>query len=137
MSILVRNFGGYYVFLGLVNGLLNNFEILVIENIKKIVFVVNIIEGDDNFRIDFVVSGFKKENFKIVVYENSFKVLIEKSEEKEEVKEKFIYREFNYSLFERVFKLLNIVDGDVIEVFYEDGILKILIFKKEEVKLKE
>ena len=137
MSTLVRNFGGYHAFPGLINGLLNNFETLATESAKKTVPAVNIIEGDDNFRIDFVVPGFKKDDFKVVVHENSLKVSTEKSEEKEEVKEKFTHREFNYSSFERVFKLPNTVDGDAIEASYEDGILKISIPKKEEAKPKE
>ena len=46
-------------------------------------------------------------------------------------------REFQYSSFKRTFSLPeNAVDGDKVEANYTDGVLHILLPKKEEVKPK-
>ncbi len=132
MNTLVRNFG-YNNFPTLVNGLLNNFD----GEFRKNVPAINIVEGENHFRIEFFAPGLKKEDFKVLVQDKSLKVSTEKTEEKEESKEKYTHKEYSFSSFERVFRLPNTVDSDHIEASYEEGILKVSIPKKEESKPKE
>jgi HSP20 family protein len=56
----------------------------------------------------------------------------EKEEKKEE--KKFNRKEYNYSSFSRSFTIPEEVYMDKIEAKYEDGLLKLMLPKKEEVK---
>jgi HSP20 family protein len=60
----------------------------------------------------------------------------EKEEEKEEVskKENYIRREFNYQSFSRTFSLPDTIDENKIEANYKDGILHVVVGKKDGVK---
>lgn len=95
---------------------------------------VNISENDNAFEIELAVPGFNKEDFKI----NLEKQLLTISMDKKEVKEEKQYnkREFTYESFSRSFTLPENVDGENISAEYVDGILKVLIAKKEEEKEK-
>ena len=48
----------------------------------------------------------------------------------------YVRREFKYSSFKRSFSLPNEVNTDKIKALHKDGVLKILIPKKEEIKNK-
>ena len=50
--------------------------------------------------------------------------------------QQFSVREFSYQSFSRSFTLPNTADGEKIEARYEDGILRIIIPKKEEARPK-
>ena len=59
------------------------------------------------------------------------------SESKQENEEgKYTRRKYAYHSFQRSFTLPNSADGEKIAVKYEDGVLKLSIPKKEEVKPK-
>ncbi|MFW5781200.1 MAG: Hsp20/alpha crystallin family protein [Bacteroidota bacterium] len=97
---------------------------------------VNIHENNDEFIIEVAAPGMKKKDFKIS-YDNGRLTI--SSDMKEEVTEGESYtrREFNYQAFQRSFEISHeIVDGDKIKARYEDGILRILLPKREEVKPK-
>lgn len=51
------------------------------------------------------------------------------------LKKKFNRREFNYAVFSRDFNLPETADSNKIYAEYKDGILKIRISKKEELKI--
>jgi HSP20 family protein len=57
-------------------------------------------------------------------------------EEKEEEKKKFSRMEFNYGSFTRFFTMPNAIKEEGIKASYQDGILSIIIPKKEETKVK-
>ena len=97
---------------------------------------VNIAENKNEFNIDFAVPGLKKENFKIDVKNDVLKISSEKKETKEEKDEKVMRNEFLYSSFERTFILPDSVNSDKIEASYKDGILRVVIPKKEEAQEK-
>jgi HSP20 family protein len=92
---------------------------------------VNIIENKDDYLISLAVPGMKKEDFKIDVEGNFLTISCEK-EEKKEIKHN--RREFNYSSFSRSFNLPEEVNKEKIDAHYEDGVLKLNLPKKEEVK---
>ncbi len=97
---------------------------------------VNIIEGKDNFRIEVAAPGLDKNDFSIDVKNNVLFISSEKREENEVKDEKIMRREFSYSSFNRSFSLPNTVDSDKITATHKDGVLNILIPKKEEAKEK-
>ena len=91
---------------------------------------VNSIENNDSFEIDLAVPGMKKDDF---IIELNDKVLIISSE-KANINENDNVRlnEFNYSSFQRSFRVPNTVDLDKIKAIYKNGILKIKLPKKKD-----
>jgi len=57
-----------------------------------------------------------------------------KEETKEEKEKRFTRKEYNYSSFSRSFTLPDEVNREKIDAKYEDGVLKITLPRKEEVK---
>lgn len=97
---------------------------------------VNIIEGKDDYRIDVAAPGLNKEDFKINLENNVLTVSSEKEEKQEEKDEKVMRKEFSYYSFSRSFTLPQTVNADKIKAMHKDGILQVIIPKKEEAKEK-
>jgi HSP20 family protein len=99
---------------------------------------VNIKENEDVFEVEMAVPGMSKEDFKIELNHRFLTISAEKKVEKEEKKknEKYTRREFCYRSFSRSFTLPEVVEGDKIEAKYDNGLLKVVIPKKEEAKPK-
>jgi HSP20 family protein len=95
---------------------------------------VNISEDEKAFEIELVAPGFKKEEFKINLEKALLTISLEKKEEKEE--KQYNKREFTFESFSRSFTLPENADGEKISAEYVDGILKVVIAKKEEEKEK-
>jgi HSP20 family protein len=91
---------------------------------------VNSFENNDSFEIDFAVPGMNKDDFSIELDENILKVSSEKSNNLEN--EKMRLNEFNYSSFQRTFKVPDTVDQDKIKANYKNGILNIKLTKRKE-----
>jgi HSP20 family protein len=58
----------------------------------------------------------------------------ESTSEKEETDKKYTRKEYNYSSFSRSFTLPDNVNEEQLEAKYEDGVLKVVLTKKEEEK---
>ncbi len=98
---------------------------------------VNIKENEDSFSIEVAAPGLTKEDFRVNLDRNRLLISSEKSNEKNETKDKYTRREFSYQSFQRSFTLPEgAVDGDKISAKYTDGILVINLPKREEVKPK-
>jgi HSP20 family protein len=98
---------------------------------------VNIKEGDDSYIVDMAAPGLEKKDFKIELNNGMLTISSEKKIESETKKgQHFTKREFSYQSFNRSFSLPNTVEGDKISAKYENGILKVVIPKKEEAKIK-
>jgi HSP20 family protein len=100
---------------------------------------VNIIETNDDFRIEVAAPGMKREDFKVELDNNTLVISSEREEKSEEKDQHGNYtrREFSYQSFQRSFALPeNMVDGEKISAKYKDGILYITVPKREEAKLK-
>jgi HSP20 family protein len=95
---------------------------------------VNIIENEDRYVLSLSVPGMKKDDFKIALEGLMLTISTEKGEEKEETEERFTRREYNFYSFSRSFTLPEDVKPEYIEAKYEDGLLKIVFPRKEEVK---
>jgi len=99
---------------------------------------VNIKEADDRFEIEMAAPGMKKDDFKVELDGNMLNIKSEKQNQQEEKNgERYTRKEFSYQSFTRTFQLSkDVVDEDKIQARYENGVLKLLIPKKEEVKQK-
>lgn len=116
---------------------LNNYETFSIP-------AVNIIENFPNFVVELAAPGLKKKNFTIEVEEDTLKIASKKVENKktpedteaneENGSSKFRKREFNYSNFNRSFKLPENINAEDIQANYENGVLRVTLPKIEEKK---
>jgi len=98
---------------------------------------VNVKETNDEYLIEVAAPGMVKDDFKINLHNNVLTVSSEKKEEREEEKQNYTRKEFSYQSFQRSFTVPeNNVESDKIEAAYSEGILKITLPKREEVKPK-
>ena len=96
---------------------------------------VNIKESNDDFEVEVAAPGFNKNDFRIELNHDLLTVSSEKELDKETKEgQQFTLREFSYQSFSRSFTLPNSADSEKIGAKYENGILRILIPKKEEAK---
>ena len=99
---------------------------------------VNIKETAENYEVQVAAPGMTKDDFKVELDGNSLTISSEKSQQNEQKEgERFSRKEFSYQSFQRTFNLQkDVVDIDKIQAKYDNGILHLLIPKKEEVKQK-
>ena len=97
---------------------------------------VNIMEDEDGFNVEMAAPGMRKGDFNIKLDNNVLSISSEKKDENEEDDAKYSRREFSYQAFHRSFTLPETADGEKVAAKYENGILKVLIPKKEEAKPK-
>ena len=96
---------------------------------------VNVVESDDKFELEVAAPGFEKKDFKVELNHNVLTISSDKKEEREEGDGKqYTRKEFSYLSFCRSFTIPDTVNHEKIEARYENGILKVLIPKKEEPK---
>jgi HSP20 family protein len=93
---------------------------------------VNIKEIEKEFDVEVAAPGFSKGDFKIGVENDVLMISAAKEEEKNEGKKNYKRREFRYNSFERSFTLPQTVNADAIKADYKDGILTLVLPKKEE-----
>ena len=97
---------------------------------------VNILENDDEYKIEVAAPGMTKEDFKVHINEdNELIISMEKrSEEKEEDKKHkgtYLRREFSYTQFQQSLLLPDNVERDKISAKVEHGVMSIDIPKKK------
>lgn len=97
---------------------------------------VNIKETADAFIVDMAVPGLKKSDFHLDLDNQTLSISTELKEENEHKEENYTRREFGYSSFKRTFNLPESVNDEEINATYTNGILSILLPKKEEAKQK-
>ena len=99
---------------------------------------VNIRETNDNFVVEMAAPGMTKEDFKVELDGDLLTISSEKKSEQETKEdERFTRKEFSYQSFTRSFQLSKaVVDADNIEARYENGVLHLVIPKKEEARPK-
>jgi HSP20 family protein len=97
---------------------------------------VNITETDRSFEVEMAAPGLEKKDFKINLDNDVLTISAEHREEYQQEKKNYTRQEFNYQAFERSFVLPNSVNAESINAEYKDGILHLMIPKKEEAKKK-
>lgn len=94
---------------------------------------VNILESKEAFEIELAVPGMAREDFGINLENNVLTISSEKELQRDNDRS-FTRREFTYGTFSRSFTLPKTVDSEKISADYLNGILRISLPKKEEVK---
>ena len=95
----------------------------------------NIIENSDSFQLDIAAPGLEKDDFKINLENNILTISAGFNDEKREEGKNYSRKEFYYGSFSRSFTLPKSVDLEKISADYLNGILKIMLPKKEEAKV--
>ena len=95
---------------------------------------VNIHENAEGFHLELVAPGLKKGDFKVNLDKGLLTISYEKKAETENNDYKTHRREFNFTSFKRSFRVDDIINTESIQAKYEDGVLKLYLPKKEEVK---
>ena len=98
--------------------------------------MANIVETNEAFEVELAAPGMGKKDFQIELDNETLKISGERKVDNEMSEDaRFVRREYNYQSFQRTFQLSKkVVDVAKIEAKYKDGIIKILIPKKEEAK---
>jgi HSP20 family protein len=114
----------------LTSGFLGNF------NTGMTLPAVNIKENEEAFILEIAVPGMKKSDFNVDVDNKVLTISAEIEESKEHMEEVYTRREFGYSSFKRTFTLPDTVELDSISATYTEGILNVLLPKREDAKQK-
>src|SRR6476659_6734084 len=105
------------------------------SNTNTTIPAVNIKETAENYEVEVAAPGMTKNDFKVELDGNSLTISSEKTNQKvENDSERYARKEFSYQSFQRTLTLQkDIVDIEKIQAKYENGLLHLLIPKKEEV----
>lgn len=107
------------------------------RNLTATVPAVNIQEKPDQFIIEMAAPGMKKEDFQIELHKSILTIKNDHKSENSITEENYYRQEYNFHSFKRSFNLKDkAVDNTNIVAKYHNGVLKITIPKKEEIKQK-
>ncbi|MEY8849052.1 Hsp20/alpha crystallin family protein [Psychroserpens sp. XS_ASV72] len=115
---------------GIGTGFLSNF------NTGITLPAVNIKDNAEEYILELAIPGMKKSDFDIDLDNKVLSISSETQTEDEDINENYTRREFGYSAFKRTFSLPDSVETEKVEATYNDGILKVILPKREEAKQK-
>lgn len=118
------------VFPSLMNEFFNDDLRMNFFNRRHSVPSVNSVENNDSFEIDLAVPGMKKDDFTIEL--NDKILVISSDNSNNDQSERTRLNEFNYSSFQRSFRVPESVELDKIKANYKNGILKIKLPKRKD-----
>jgi len=95
---------------------------------------VNIKENDDQFELEVAAPGFAKNDFKIEINDGVLTIAAEHETKEEQKTNGYTRREFSYGAFTRKFTLPEDANDKDITAKYDNGILNVVLPKKEEAK---
>lgn len=125
------NDAGFKSFGDFVNDMINE----VPKTVNSFFPRTNIHETNDQFEIEMLVPGRKKEDFKIALDKNLLTVSFDSKEEEKNEDKKLIKKEFTLRSFNRSFTIDEKINVEGIEAKYDNGVLTLALPKKEEVKV--
>jgi HSP20 family protein len=95
---------------------------------------VNIKENEENYLLEVIVPGFKKEDFIINLEKNLLTISADKKSENEVKSGKHLRSEYKQQCFKRSFTIDEKINTETIDAKYVNGILTLNLPKKQEVK---
>ncbi|MGB9561804.1 MAG: Hsp20/alpha crystallin family protein [bacterium] len=98
---------------------------------------IDVLEDEKELVIKAEIPGVEKENIKVLVDNNMLTISGEKRAEKAEEGKNFYSVERRFGSFKRVITLPSTIDPDNIKATYKDGVLTVVLPKKEEARAKE
>ncbi len=96
---------------------------------------INVHETKDGYLLELVAPGLSKEDIKVNIEKGLLTIGYEKKDQQETNDQKTLRREFSLSSFKRTFTVDETINAEAIEAKYENGVLKLTLPKKEEVKV--
>ena len=133
--IITRTYPQTRNFAGIFDELFNSYPANVENGSSKTVAPVNISEDEIGFHLELNVPGRNKEDFKLNIENGVLSISYDKKDEAENKALKSVRKEFGFSSFKRSFSLDEKINTEAIEAKYDNGILKVYLPKKEEVKI--
>jgi len=108
------------------------------SNTSTTIPAVNIKETTKHYEVEVAAPGMSKKDFKLELDGNVLTISSERQNQREENEnERYTLREFSYQSFHRTFTLQkDVLDVEKIGAKYENGLLHLVIPKKEEAKQK-
>lgn len=98
---------------------------------------VDVYESDDDFLVKADLPGMEKNDIDISVHDGILTIKGEKKLEKEYKDKSYIRAERYYGSFTRSIEIPSEVDAEKVKASYKNGVLELLIPKKEEAKPKQ
>lgn len=92
---------------------------------------VNVVETNDAFLLDLAVPGLSKSQIDLQVEDDQLKIHADSTID-ESIK--YVRKEFDYTRFEKVFDLPETIDQTNVEAKLANGVLHVVLHKKEEAK---
>jgi len=97
---------------------------------------VDVSETGDKITVKAEIPGMEAKDIEISMVGDTLTIKGEKKVEREEKEENYHMVERSYGSFSRAMKLPAVVDADKVEATYKNGVLTVVLPKKEEVKPK-
>ncbi len=104
------------------------------DDVHRAVPRVNITETKEGFKLDLLAPGFRKEDLKMNVENDTLTISAEKKNEAVSEGERYTRREFGFSAFNRSFRLPEHVSAENIKAEFTNGVLSVSIPKNEPAK---
>jgi HSP20 family protein len=98
---------------------------------------VDLYDTKDQIIVKADLPGMKKEDIEVSIHENTLILKGEKKNEMEKKEEDYVRTERFYGSFHRSFTLPSPVDVSQVKASYKNGVLEVLLPKKEEAKPKQ
>ena len=108
-----------------------------VNSIGTSIPAVNIQETEENFSVEVAAPGKTKEDFNIELENNVLTISSENKKENGTTAKngRYTRKEFSYNTFKRAFSLPESIDSKKISASYNNGVLEILLPKREEAKV--
>jgi HSP20 family protein len=132
MTLVRFNHSGYPVNRTLVNDLYRTFGFNDTREEAQASVASNVIELENAYKLELVLPGFSKEEVKISFQKNMLTIKTDKKQEASE-NTNYLRRGFVPRNFEKRFEISKNINSDSITANFHNGILEILLPKKEEV----
>ena len=136
-----RRYGGQF---GLTDFFNDFFENKALEKMTGTVPAINVIEKENEYRLDLAAPGMCKDDFKVhlnkdgnLVIEMEKKDCGCKGKENDGKECRYLRKEFSYSKFSQTMLLPDNADRENIGATVENGVLKVTIPKLEKVKIED
>ena len=131
MSLVLRNWEPY--------NLLREFDNVLRNRVQDGIWSpkVNIVENEKGYTISAELPGVSKDDIDIDLKDNTLSIKGEKKVESKDEKENYIRVESSYGKFERSFNVSDDIDRNSVNASFKDGVLTLVLNKKEESKPKQ
>lgn len=102
----------------------------------KSVPAVNISERADDYLIEMAAPGYGTDDFKVSIDNDVLTIKAERKQENSDENTRYTRKEFSYESFQRSFTMPEHVEAEKIGAEYKDGLLSLILPKKDMAKVK-